>query len=223
MQQIHLNREDTISLLKYIEESELQYNFDYSRYLIEILNDNQERLAQLYLPIDLKVSPELKSDELYTTCFTIVLIQSGACALGYFEDDDILDHKVFKTYMVRKKQGKSQLTHLSTKGKSRAGSRIRLANSIQFFEDINERLQEYFEENEIERVALSCSKTLTPFLFDSKIETPFLKSSELLYKIPIHINTPSYEQLIQTHQYLQKGHLHYEEHNQSFINEILCH
>ena len=49
--------------------------------------------------------------------------------------------------MVRKKRGVSQIKHLKTKGKSRAGSRVRLAETEEFFENINGRLQDYFEEH----------------------------------------------------------------------------
>ena len=222
MEQIHLNREQSISMIDSIKESDFEYEFDTQRYLISIIHKDI-RIGQLYLPLDLKINTDLEVDELYTSCYTITLIQSGACALGYFEDDDMLDHKVFKTYMVRKKQGKSQLTHLNTKGKSRAGSRIRLANSIQFFEDINERQQEYFEEYDIDRIAISCSKTLWPFLFDSKTQCPFKKDDQRLYKIPIHVNTPNYEQLEHTHLYLQKGHLHFEHDHKQLIEGLLWH
>src|SRR5687767_1115631 len=61
--------------------------------------------------------------------YVILLVQSGSCAVGYFENGINLDHKVFRAYMVRKKRGVSQIKHLKTKGKSRAGSRVRLAET----------------------------------------------------------------------------------------------
>src|SRR5690554_6308628 len=79
--------------------------------------------------------------------YVLVMIRSGIASVGYFEDGMNMDHKVFRAYMVRKKQGMSQIKYLNTKGKSRAGSRVRLAGTLEFFEDINQRLQVYFREN----------------------------------------------------------------------------
>ena len=38
-----------------------------------------------------------------------ILIESGVAAVGYFENGENIDHKVFRAYMVRKKQGMSQI------------------------------------------------------------------------------------------------------------------
>ncbi|MFD3001883.1 hypothetical protein ACFS7Z_16030 [Pontibacter toksunensis] len=153
--------------------------------------------------------------------YVIVLIQAGNCALGYFENGINLDHKVFRSYMVRKKQGKSQIKYLKTKGKSRAGSRVRLSETVEFFENINERLQEYFSENEIHRIAISCSKTLIPYLFNSRISTPFDKRDPRLYKIPKHVHTPIYEVMLEANRFLLRGELIYEEAQQPLINTLL--
>lgn len=141
--------------------------------------------------------------------------------MGYFEDGENLHHKVFRSYMVRKKQGKSQIKHLKTKGKSRAGSRVRLGETIEFFENINERLQVYFEEYEIHRIAISCSKILIPYLYNSKVATPFDKHDERLYKIPKHMHTPIYEVLLDANKFLQKGELIYDEGQQALVDALL--
>ena len=153
--------------------------------------------------------------------YVILLIQSGNCALGYFENGINLDHKVFRSYMVRKKQGKSQIKYLKTKGKSRAGSRVRLGETVEFFENINERLQTYFDEHEVHRIAISCSKTLIPYLFNSKVSTPFDKHDPRLFKIPKHIHTPIYEVMLDANKFLQKGELIYEEAQQPFVDALL--
>ena len=153
--------------------------------------------------------------------YIILLIQSGSCAIGYFENGINLDHKVFRAYMVRKKQGTSQIKYLKTKGKSRAGSRVRLAETVEFFENINERLQEYFAQHRIDRIALSCSKTLLPYLFASKVPPPFEKRDPRIYKIPKHIHTPIYEVMLDTHKFLLKGELLYEETYQAKVDELL--
>jgi hypothetical protein len=58
-------------------------------------------------------------------------MQAGHSALAYFEDGEMRHHKVIKKYMVRG-NGKAQVGYLQTRGKSKAGSRIRLANTVSF-------------------------------------------------------------------------------------------
>ena len=41
--------------------------------------------------------------------YLILLIQAGAAAMACVDGDKFVHHKVIKTYLVRKKQGKSQL------------------------------------------------------------------------------------------------------------------
>ena len=123
--------------------------------------------------------------------------------------------------MVRKKQGKSQIKYLKTKGKSRAGSRVRLASTVEFFENINERLQEYFKDNEIDLIAMSCSKTLIPYFFNSKVETPFDKKDERIFKVPKHIPLPSYEELMYVQKFLLHGEFVFEEQQRPFVDSLL--
>ncbi len=156
---LFIDRDNVFQLIDTIVELELNFRYEYDKHRIVVLDELDNEQLFLRLPIDLVVSDELLYDDLEEVNYVVLLIQSGSCALGYFEEDETIDHKVFKSYMVRKKQGKSQISYLNSKGKSRAGSRVRLANTIRFFENINERLQEYFEEYEINRVAISCSKT----------------------------------------------------------------
>lgn len=215
-----LSREETFEVIDTILDLSLNFRYDYTKHRVIILDDLENELLNLRLPIDISVSNELGYDELDEVNYIILLIQSGSAALGYFEEDEVIDHKVFKSYMVRKKQGKSQISYLNSKGKSRAGSRVRLANTILFFENINERLQEYVDEYTINRIAMSCSKTLLPYIYNSKTACPFDKKDDRLFKIPKHIHTPNYEILMNTQQFLLKGELIWEEENQE-IKETL--
>ena len=209
------------SLIKTIQASSYSSVYEYEKHRIALLDKAGDELLHLRLPITLPppFSGSLKEENQVN--YIILLIQSGNCAMGYFEDGINLDHKVFRAYMVRKKQGKSQIKHLKTKGKSRAGSRVRLGETVEFFENINERLREYFQEHEIHRIAISCSKTLIPFLFNSKVATPFDKRDERLYKIPRHIHTPIYDVMMDTHNFLLKGELIYQETQQEIVNQLL--
>ena len=109
--------------------------------------------------------------------------------------------------MVRKKQGRSQIKHLKTKGKSRAGSRLRLASGIEFFENINTRLTRHMKDNEFDRIAFSCSKILLPYLYGSKVPTPFDKKDERIYKIPKHLHQPTFEVMLGMQRFLNKTEL----------------
>ena len=217
----YLHRDEVFEVIQSILELELNFSYDFTKHRIIILDEFNNQQLNFRLPIDVKVSDQLEFNELEEVCYIILLIQSGSCALGYFEEEDNIDHKVFKSYMVRKKQGKSQVKYLKTKGKSRAGSRVRLASTIDFFENINERLQDYFEEYEIDRIAMSCSKILIPYLFDSKETCPFDKRDERILKIPKHIHTPNYDILMDTHKFILKGELIWEEEFYHLAQQLL--
>ncbi len=223
----HFLSEDQARLLvRQLADTALPYTYDYEKHRILINNNGlsaegkQDGLI-FRLPLTLPSPEKIIAGEVEEVHYVILLIQAGSCALGYFEGNENLDHKVIRAYMVRKKQGKSQIKYLKTKGKSRAGSRVRLGETTEFFENINERLQDYFEEHTIDRIAISCSKTLIPYLFSSKPAPPFTKKEERLYKIPRHVHTPKYEVLLDTHKFLCSGELIYEEDQQEFVSALL--
>ncbi|WP_299761688.1 hypothetical protein [uncultured Pontibacter sp.] len=212
----------SIELLQAIQTAAVKTAYDHEKHRLILLSDDAEQQQVIFrlplvLPYNLGEVPTANAQVNYV----VLLIQSGNCALGYFENGVNLDHKVFRSYMVRKKQGKSQIKYLKTKGKSRAGSRVRLGETVEFFENINQRLKSYFEEHQIHRVAISCSKTLIPYLYNSKIATPFDKHDPRLYKIPKHIHTPIYEVMLDANRFLQRGELIYEEAQQDFVQELL--
>ena len=220
-----LPEEQALLLLRHFSATGIPYTYDFSRHRILLETpfpaDKQKEGPVFRLPLSIPPPEELLTEKREKSNYVILLIQSGSSALGYFEGKENLDHKVIRAYMVRKKQGKSQIKYLKTKGKSRAGSRVRLGETAEFFENINERLQDYFEEHAIDRIAISCSKTLIPYLFSSKTPTPFSKQDERLYKIPKHVHTPKYEVLLDTQRFLCRGELIYEEEQQDFIEPLL--
>ncbi len=152
--------------------------------------------------------------------YIICIIQSGSAALAYCEGLQIIEHKVFKAYMVRKKQGKSQLKYLKTKGKSKAGSRVRLGNTIHFFEEITDKLSDWLSYYDIDKIALSLNKTLYPYLFNKDNEV-LDKNDVRIYKIPKHIEEPSFENLLKIHSYLLKGELIFDKNSEFPLKEIL--
>tara|TARA_B110000285_G_C14909638_1_gene507273 strand:+ start:79 stop:750 length:672 start_codon:yes stop_codon:yes gene_type:complete len=178
--------------------------------------------AQLRLPITIGVKDGAIDVQLQVK-YLMVLVQTGSAAVGVFEGEKCIDHKVFSAYMVRKKQGKSQIKHLKTKGKSRAGSRVRLAKTLEFFENINLRLTRYNEENEFERIAFSCSKILMPYLFKSKVSTPFDKKDERIYRIPKHLHQPTFEVMLGMQRFLNKGELIFDPEENAEVAELITH
>lgn len=221
-----LSEEQSLGLLRHLTDSGISYSYEYEKHRVLIQSsqsvEEEKRELVLRLPLNLPTPEAFLTGKKQETNYVILLIQSGSSALGYFEGRKNLDHKVIRAYMVRKKQGTSQIKYLKTKGKSRAGSRVRLAETAEFFDNINERLQHYFEEHSIERVAISCSKTLIPYLYSSKIPPPFSKQDERLYKIPKHVHTPKYEVLLDVQRFLCRGELIYEEAQRQVVECLLA-
>lgn len=156
---------------------------------------NNEWLMRINLPWSIEFSESGKLINREDYHLALVMIRAGIACTGYFHNGEMVNHKVFRAYMVRQKQGKSQIKYLKTKGKSRAGSRIRLGESEQFFEDINERLTSYSDQYPITHWGISCSKTLWPYYFGSATPPPFEKKQGNLMNIPFHVPHPDFETL----------------------------
>ena len=209
------------TLLREVKKGGYHSEYEYDRHRLIISDTEGQNELSLRLPINFLLNEQREHKANEENHYIILLIQAGSCAMGLFNNDIVEDHKVYKSYMVRKKQGKSQIKYLNAKGKSRAGSRVRLSNTIDFFENINERLQQYFDEHSVNRIALSCSKTILPFLYNSKVNCPFDKKDARLYKIPKHIPSPGYDVLMGTHRFLLKADVTYKEPHTNFASELL--
>ena len=101
--------------------------------------------------------------------FIILLMEAGRAAIGCFKNNKLIDHKNIRKYMVRKKQGKAQISHLKTKGKSRYGSRLRLRESEAFF---NEIITKIFSENykSAQSIYYHCPVRLKACLYEASEE-----------------------------------------------------
>ncbi|NJL13474.1 MAG: hypothetical protein HC913_11015, partial [Microscillaceae bacterium] len=152
----------------------------------------------------LKQLPDLPPD------YLILLIQAGQAALGHYEAGALLNHKIIRKYMVRAKQGKAQTSHLKTKGKSRAGSRIRLAQTDLFFEEINEKLQDW-EVHSVEKIFVSTVQVWWNHLFEADTCPPFDKKDPRMVKIPLAVQPPNFEELERVHTYLSQAHWQFRE------------
>jgi len=199
-----LNRASVIEAADLIDQLGFSKHYDFEKHAFYY--GKGEDQFQLRLPITLAVKSNA-INELHVVKYLMLLVQTGSSAIGVFQGEECLEHKVLSAYMVRKKQGKSQIKHLKTKGKSRAGSRVRLAKTLEFFEHINERVTRHFNENEFDRIAFSCSKILMPFLFGSKIPTPFDKKDPKILRIPKHLHQPNFEVMLGMQRFLNMGEL----------------
>ena len=164
-------------------------------------------LVKLYLPWTQTWLPEIGFSLAEDVHYCITLVRAGQAAAGYFHQGILLDHKVFRAYLVRQKQGMSQFKYLKTKGKSRAGSRIRLEETLVFFKEINERLQVYAKQYPLNFWGLGCAKTMWPLLFDGELKPPFTSKSDELIELPYPFAKGSYEELQALELRLQQFHL----------------
>ncbi|MCH7412154.1 hypothetical protein MM213_01565 [Belliella sp. R4-6] len=212
------------SFIEFMKSKGATLEYNNKKHQLDFLIE-KEVIIIIRLPLDFELDFEkLKPKEADFKNYVLVMIRSGIASVGFFENFECHQHKVFRAYMTRKKQGKSQIKHLKTKGKSRAGSRIRLQETLEFFDQINERLQEHFDEFRIDKIGISCSETLIPYFYGGKIKTPFDKQDPRIFKIPKHIQNPTFEELIATNKFLLQSEIRISESGaliyQDFIKEI---
>jgi len=194
-------------------------SYDFEKHVVLLESKENEKIAYLRLPLHLSLSSDLEVLDNDLTVLYLT-IESGNAAICVQEGLDNIYHTTFSAYMTRKKQGFSQVKYLNKKGKSRAGSRIRLSSTIEFFEGINTILNELFEESFIDRIAISCTPTLLPYLYDSKVECPFDKNDERLYKIPLHIPQSNYTNLTSVIKKLRAPVLFYDKKYESLCRKL---
>jgi hypothetical protein len=144
-----------------------------------------------------------------TPFYLILLIRSGSAALGLSQEGKIIRHKRITKYMIRKKQGKSQLTFYSKKGTTGGGSKLRLQQSIEFFDEIQKKLVDW------SKFILNCDLILyqsSPKLFSELFKTKkgliFDKKDHRIYSIPYSTGKPTYQELLKINKILTTGTVH---------------
>ncbi len=201
-----LSDDQALQLLKIAELKGWQIHYVPDKH--QLLFENESGwLAKLYLPWTQTWLPESGVSLAEDVHYCITLVRAGQAAVGYFHQGILLDHKVFRGYLVRQKQGMSQFKYLKTKGKSRAGSRIRLEETLVFFKEINERLQVYAKQYPLNFWGLGSAKTMWPLLFDGEVKPPFTSKSSELIELPYPFAKGSYEELQALELRLQQFHL----------------
>lgn len=207
------------SILKLSEENKLSGSFDMEKHQW-VIEDEEKWLAKVSIPWNMQVNHAGALSPKDDFHLALVMIRAGIAVTGYFHNGVMVDHKVFRAYMVRQKQGKSQIKYLKTKGKSRAGSRLRLGESEQFFEEINERLQSYHTNYHITMWGMSCGMTLFPYFFASATPPPFSKKQENLFNIPFHVQQPDFATLKEIHFNLNSYHVIFSDEGKVVFDQI---
>jgi hypothetical protein len=198
-----LSFEQSVKFLKTLSSNpELKIEFLPQKSRCTVYNKQNEKLLDFHFPLCFPAYKKEQSLAGYThsissaiPAYIILLMRAGQSSLGYFQHGILEQHKVIRKYMVRKKQGKAQIRFQQKKHASSLGARIRMANTVSFFEEINSKLQEWFELNQVDKIIYSCTPLLWSSLFRSKIHTPFDKGDERLIRIPLHIPTPDFKTL----------------------------
>ncbi|MFD2201218.1 hypothetical protein [Shivajiella indica] len=185
-----------LGFFRFLQNNDLSMEYFRKKRKIIYYGAEHQKLLSIRISTKLMFSEEKRNLEIQDFVnYVLILIKAGMASVAFFENGTLSDHKVFRAYMVRKKQGKSQLKYLKTKGKSRAGSRVRLAESEVFFTSINERTSTYFKNYRVDLIGLSCSDTLLPYLYNNSMPSPFEKKDSRIFKIPKHIASPKLENL----------------------------
>ncbi|MEM9597657.1 MAG: hypothetical protein AAGD06_25550 [Acidobacteriota bacterium] len=140
---------------------------------------------------------------------SVILMQAGAVTLGRFRGAEPFAKKSLRRYVVRGK-GRAQPLHLKTKGKSRYGSRLRLANARRLLVETNEKLIEWEKEfGPPDRIYYSCPVRLWPSLFETSPPPPFEKSGPLV-RIPLDLPRPTVDVLLRTYRSFEYGRIEVE-------------
>lgn len=200
----HSWQDSRFLLEHWLEDPEARCEPDPERHVVRLLSPDLQLRAELRLPLPLGPLPAaaaalpayLGSMPDTPQPYLMALVQLGAAAMGYFEDGEPLAHKAFKKYMKRHKQGRAQINYLKTRGKSKAGSRVRLANTIDFFEEVNERLTAWETQYHPPRILYSCTAQVWGLMFQSNVPPPFEKKDPRLIKIPLDVDVPTFEELL---------------------------
>ncbi|MEQ9303185.1 MAG: hypothetical protein RJQ14_04660 [Marinoscillum sp.] len=219
-QQLNLFDWAVEDLLDVIRRDFVRYEYNHSKHTVELISADNDAMGVVRFPLHLSLADDLTILDTQTSVLYLS-IESGSAAICLMEGTENVYHTTFSAYMTRKKQGFSQIKYLNKKGKSRAGSRVRLAKTVEFFENINQTMNELWEDFQISRLALHCSKTLLPYLMQSKVPFPVDKRDPVLYKIPLHIPQSNYTNLDAAIKKLKSPVLFYDEKYAEILLEIL--
>lgn len=194
--------EETASFLKSLADYECKSSYSLEKHSF-IGSHESQVLWRLRLPLFFPSGKEGEPLRYYlqentlenlSLVWSILLMESGRAAFGIYENGKLKEHKNIRKYMVRKGQGKSQLTHLKTKGKSRYGSRLRLQESEAFFKEIIKRLKSD-NSRSVPYIFYHCPATLWPFLRDEAKEQKLDLEKQIWRRLGVSVKECSFDEL----------------------------
>jgi hypothetical protein len=180
------------------------------RRAIEAVTAEGTVAARLVPPLLLSIEDQHASADHYLASLraapgrhAMLLLRAGAAALGLWDGDEILRHKVIKKYVVRG-HGKAQTTYRKTKGKSRYGSRLRLQNAESLLVDVSQRLCDWREQDAgFDRLLYYCpERQWAEFLRTDP--TPPLTGLTLTW-LGLSIHEPGFEELLRVRRLAGRG------------------
>jgi hypothetical protein len=206
MESLIFDDERTVLLFNFLKSKGLESEFLPKKKKINFYKGNAEKLISLRVSSKIKLDVENKGVVIEGfSNYLLILIRSGLASVGLVQNGELLHHKVFRAYMVRKKQGKSQIKYLKTKGKSRAGSRIRLNETMDFLQDIGNRVNDHLKNYPVDQIGISCSDTLLPYFFNENEKLLLDKKDSRIFKIPKHIGSPTLETLLSVKEFIESN------------------
>ncbi|RMH66103.1 MAG: hypothetical protein D6677_00975 [Calditrichaeota bacterium] len=153
--------------------------------------------------------------------YAILLLRMGNAALATVENGRIRQHKVFTAYVSRKKQGKAQYHYLKSKGKSRLGSRIRLANTTRFTEEVIQWMHSHIDVN-TGALLYQCPPTLWGLFHAAHPQPPFNKKDQRLRKIPYTLRQPRFAEIERIRPRMESGLLEWHEPAPAALRELIA-
>ena len=137
----------------------------------------------------------------------VLLLQAGAMAIGYWDGDDLVDHKAMRKYVVRG-HGKAQPKHRRSRGKSRYGARLRLQNWQRLLVATNERLTDCWDRFGVpERIFHAVPVRGFVDLLAADPPPPFRRDDARLQRVPMHVHRPDFAELARVRGWLVHGRL----------------
>ena len=135
----------------------------------------------------------------------VLLLRAGAMAFGCWRGEELVQHKAVRKYVVRG-NGRSQATHLKTRGKSRYGSRLRLQNWKSLLGETNERLADCEAQfGPFARIFYGVPVRVWSDLFEGAPPPPFEREDPRLMRLPLHVHRPDHAELLRVRDRMRAG------------------